>query len=217
MSAPPAWQARGLTALVALVAWFGVLLQLALSLRLAHGQGLSTADGLIAYLGYFTVLTNLLVAVSLSWPLLGPHTRPGRWFRRPGVATAVAVSIAMVGLAYHLLLRHMWNPQGLQWVADASLHYATPLLCALHWWVAVPPARMAWWAPLRWASWPVAYLAYALLRGAWLQSYPYPFIDVTALGYAQTLLNALGLLVAFLLLATGFVAAARWRLRSARR
>lgn len=216
MSAPPAWQPRGLTAWVALVAWFGVLLQLALSLRLAHGQGLSTADGLIAYLGYFTVLTNILVGVSLGWPLLGPHTTLGRWFRQPGVAAAVAVSIAMVGLAYHLLLRHLWNPQGAQWLADTVLHTLTPLLCLLHWWAVVPPARMAWSAPLRWACWPVAYLAYALLRGAGLQTYPYPFIDVNQLGYAQTLLNALGLLSAFLLLATGFVAVARWRLRSVR-
>ncbi|WP_137918226.1 Pr6Pr family membrane protein [Hydrogenophaga sp. 2FB] len=217
MNPPPLWRARWLTALVALVAWFGVLLQLALSLRLAHAQGGSTVDGWIAYLGYFTVLTNVLVAVSLSWPALGPHSGPGRWFRQPGVAAAVAVSIAMVGLAYHLLLRHLWNPQGAQWVADTVLHTLTPLLCLLHWWVVVPPARMAWRAPLRWACWPLAYLVYALLRGAWLQHYPYPFIDVNLLGYPQTLWNALGLLIAFLLLATGFVAVARGRLGSARR
>ncbi len=122
-----------LTALVALVAWFGVLLQLALSLQLAAANGKSVVDGLVVYLGYFTVLTNLLVAVSLSWPLLNPLSAPGRWFQRPDVASAIVVSIGIVGLAYHLLLRHIWNPQGLQWLADATLHYATPLLCLVHW------------------------------------------------------------------------------------
>lgn len=217
MSPPPIWRARGLTALVALVAWFGVLLQLVLSLQLARSQGLSNADGWIAYLGYFTVLTNLLVALSLSVPLLWPHSAAGRWFQRPGVATAVAVNIAIVGITYHLLLRDIWNPQGLQWVADVTLHTAVPLLGVLHWWIAVPPARMAWTAPLGWAGFPLAYLVYALLRGVWLQHYPYPFIDVTQLGYAHTLWNALGLLIAFLLLATGFVAVARWRHRSGAR
>ena len=127
------------------------------------------------------------------------------------MASAIVVSIAIVGLAYHLLLRHIWNPQGLQWLADVTLHYAVPLLCLVHWWFCVPPARMAWHAPLAWAAWPLAYLVYALLRGAWLQSYPYPFIDVTALGYPQTLLNAAGLLVVFLLLGSVLVAVGRAR------
>ncbi|MFN7121161.1 MAG: Pr6Pr family membrane protein [Hydrogenophaga sp.] len=201
-----------LTTLVALVAWFGVLLQLALSLQLAVANGKTAVDGLVVYLGYFTVLTNLLVAVSLSWPLLSPHSTPGRWFQRPGVASAIVVSIAIVGLAYHLLLRHIWNPQGLQWLADVTLHYAVPLLCLVHWWFAVPPARMAWRAPLAWAAWPLAYLVYALQRGVWLQSYPYPFIDVSALGYAQTLLNSAGLLAVFLVLGSVLVVVSRARL-----
>jgi hypothetical protein len=194
-----------LTRLVALVAWFGLLLQLALTIRLVLSQGGTVVGALVIYFGYFTVLTNLLVAVSLSVP--------ARWFRSPGVATGVAVSIALVGLAYHFLLRHVWNPQGLQWVADVTLHYATPLLCVLHWWWVVPPVRHAWYAPAVWATWPLAYLLYALWRGHWLQSYPYPFIDVTVLGYPQSLLNALGLLGAFLLMGLGFVAVARWRLK----
>lgn len=68
------WTAAGLTSLleravwgrVALLAWFGVLLQLVLSLRLAARNGQSVTQGLVACFGYFTVLTNLLVAASAS-------------------------------------------------------------------------------------------------------------------------------------------------------
>lgn len=207
------WRHPRLTLLVALVAWFGLGLQLLLSLRLVQAQGGTLPGGLALYLSYFTVLTNFLVAVSLSWPLLRPHSAPGRWFQQPGVATAVAVNIALVGLSYHFLLRNVWDPQGLQKVADITLHYAVPLLGVVHWWFAVPPARMAWRAPLVWAAWPLAYLAYALLRGLWLHTYPYPFIDVTALGYPRTLLNSLALLVVFLLVGVAFVAVARGRLK----
>ena len=213
MAAALAWRYPRLTLLVAAVAWFGLGLQLLLSLRLVVEQGGTPLGGLVVYLGYFTVLTNLLVAVSLSWPLLHPHSAPGLWFQQPGVATAVAVNIALVGLTYHLLLRNVWDPQGLQKVADLTLHYAVPLLGVVHWCFAVPPARMAWHAPLVWAAWPLVYLAYALLRGVWLQTYPYPFIDVLQLGYARTLLNSLGLLVVFLLVGIAFVAVARWRVR----
>lgn len=55
----------------------------------------------------------------------------------------------------------------------------------------------------------LAYLVHALLRGVWLQSDPYPFIDVTAPGYRQTLLNPAGLLIALLLLGSGLVAISR--------
>ncbi len=129
----------------------------------------------------------------------------------------MTVNIALVGLTYHLLLRNVWDPQGLQKVADVTLHYAVPLLVVLHWWLAVPPARMAWHAPLAWAIWPLAYLGYALMRGLWLGTYPYPFIDVVELGYPRTLLNALGLLVVFLLVGVAFVALARARLNPAPR
>ncbi len=207
------WRHPRLSLLVAALAWFGLGLQLWLSLRLVVAQGGTPLGGLVVYLGYFTVLTNLLVAVSLSLALWRPGNATGRWFRRPGVATAVAVNIALVGLTYHLLLRHVWDPQGLQKLADITLHYAVPLLGVLHWWLAVPPARMAWRAPLAWAAWPLAYLGYALLRGLWLGTYPYPFIDVATLGYPRTLLNALGLLVVFLLVGLAFVAVARGRLR----
>jgi hypothetical protein len=207
------WRHPRLSLLVAALAWFGLGLQLWLSLRLVVAQGGTPLGGLVVYLGYFTVLTNLLVAVSLSLALWRPGNAAGRWFRRPGVATAVAVNIALVGLTYHLLLRHVWDPQGLQKLADITLHYAVPLLGVLHWWLAVPPAHMAWRAPLAWAAWPLAYLGFALLRGLWLGTYPYPFIDVATLGYPRTLLNALGLLVVFLLVGLAFVAVARGRLR----
>jgi hypothetical protein len=216
MAQAPGWRHPRLTWLVALVAWFGLGLQLVLSLQLVASQGRTPLDGLVIYLGYFTVLTNLLVAVSMSLPLLQPDSAAGRWFQRPGVATAVVVNIALVGLTYHLLLRNVWDPQGLQKLADVTLHYGVPLLTLLHWWFVVPPTRMAWHAPLAWAAWPLAYLAYALLRGLWLQTYPYPFIDVTVLGYPRTLLHALGLLGVFLLVGMAFVAVARGRIRPSR-
>ena len=201
-----------LTTLVALVAWFGVLLQLVLSLRLAQAQGFPPVNGLIAYLGYFTVLTNIVVAATLSLARWGGRSRAARWCRDPSVATGVLLSILLVGLGYHVLLRAIWDPQGWAWVADGVLHYATPLLCLLHWWISVPATRLPWTEPLRWAAWPLVYVVYALLRGEWLLRYPYPFLDVAVLGYGRVLLNALGLLAVFLLLGTVLVAISRARI-----
>ena len=68
-----------------------------------------------------------------------------------------------------------------------------------------PPSRLAW------SLYPLAYFGYALLRGEWIGFYPYPFIDVTALGYARVLGNALVMLVAFLLLGLGVIGLDRWQ------
>ena len=49
----------------------------------------------------------------------------------------------------------------------------------------------------RWLLFPGAYLLWCLLRGAWVHEYPYPFIDVDALGWPIVLRNAVGVLMLF--------------------
>jgi hypothetical protein len=44
-----------------------------------------------------------------------------------------------------------------------------------------------------------------LIRGAFSGYYPYPFLDVTKLGYPQTLLNSAFIAVAFFIVALIFV------------
>jgi hypothetical protein len=204
---------------LALLVWFGVLLQLVLSLQLAQANGKSLIEGVLVYLGYFTVLSNGFVALVLTLPLADATTRPGRFFARPVVQSCAAISIVLVGLGYHLLLRHIWNPQGLQWLADGLLHYVTPLLFCLYWLWFAPKQGLGVWALLAACLYPLAYFVYALLRGAWLGSYPYPFIDVGVIGYGQACRNALGLLLAYvvvgaLLLALGRALAGCRRSRS---
>ena len=53
----------GAPRLLAVVAWFGVLLQLSLSVGLALANGKPVASGFVAYFGYFTVLTNIFVSL----------------------------------------------------------------------------------------------------------------------------------------------------------
>lgn len=78
------------------------------------------------------------------------------------------------------------------------LHYIVPALTLLYWLLLRHPQRLPAWQPLAWCIYPIGYLGYALIRGAWLGSYPYPFIDVSVLGYPRMLLNGIGLLVVFI-------------------
>lgn len=185
---------------LALVAWTAVLLQLALSVQLARANGKTAVDGVIAFAGYFTLLTNVLVAMVATAAWRAGTRSTLRGFDTAMVRGCATVAILTVGIGYHLLLRNIWSPQGWQWVADVLLHYVVPL-GTLAWWLVRPPReRLSLLAPLQWTLYPVAYFVYALLRGAWLGAYPYPFIDVAQLGYARVLANAIGLLIAFVVL-----------------
>ncbi len=181
-------------ALLSVLAWAAVSLQLGLSLQLVRAQGGGIADAVVIVLGYFTILSNLFVALTAGAVALSPGSRLASPMFRGCATTAIVV----VGLGYHLLLREIWDPQGWQWVADNLLHYAVPIAALAHWLWCPPHTRLPMHAPLLWALYPVAYLAYALIRGEWIGTYPYPFIDVPTLGYPRVFANAAGLLLVFL-------------------
>ena len=84
-------------------------------------------------------------------------------------------------------------------VADWILHYVTPALFVVYWLIFVPKRSLRWKHPLVWASYPLAYLIYALFRGGLSGFYPYPFIDVAVLGLPRVFLNGAALLVVFCL------------------
>lgn len=186
--------ARAAAVLLALLAWTALLLQLRLTLDATHARGGSTGEALLLYSGYFTITTNLFVALCASAQAWAPQSRlaGGAW---RGCATT---AIVLVGLGYHLLLRDIWDPQGWQRVADDLLHYAVPVAALAHWLWYRPAAPLPAWQPLVWALYPAAYFVYALARGAWLGQYPYPFVDVAALGYPRVFANAGVLLLAYL-------------------
>ncbi len=196
--AKPCTALRPVAGLVALLAAAAVVLQYVLLLRAApDGAALAT----LRFLSYFTILSNLAVVVACAVMASG---RPS-WIASPRALGAVALYIAVTGLVYVLVLRHLWQPQGLQWWADSGLHYATPL-AYLGWWLGlVPHARLRWRDLGAWLLFPLAYLAWTLLRGAWLGEYPYPFIDVGTLGLAGALRNAALVCVGFVVVGAALV------------
>jgi hypothetical protein len=204
---------RPLATFGAVLGWFGLVLQLWLSIALTEAQGQGSLAGVWLFLAFYTILTNLLVAAALTSAARGPKGGITRFLLRPGVQTALAMSIAIVGLIYNLMLRQLWHPEGWQLVADVIVHDIMPPLYLLYWWLAVPKRDLRWSHVLVWQSYPAAYFAYVLLRGASNGWYPYPFLDVRTLGYGQVLVDAVLVLLAFIAVALALVALGRWQAR----
>ncbi|WP_150631239.1 Pr6Pr family membrane protein [Pseudomonas fluorescens] len=202
---------RRFVAVAALLGWAGLSIQLYLIFYSRWALGASLLGGLLSFFSYFTVLSNTLVATVLTCALTSRESAARRWFLQPWVSSGIAVSIAVVGLAYNVLLRHLWHPEGWQWLADELMHDVMPLLFLAWWWLCVPKGTLRLRHIALWVIYPLVYFAYALLRGHLLATYPYPFIDVDTLGYPQVFVNAGGLFAGFVLIALLVIALDRRR------
>jgi hypothetical protein len=190
---------RIIAAIAALCGWAGLAIQLWL---LIPSMGL--IEGFWRFVGFFTILTNILTAMVATAVALGRETGLGGARARLMAAT----SILMVGLVYSVALRSLWNPAGLQKVADVLLHDAAPLLW-LALWLFAPHSRLAWreigWALLL----PSFYVIYAMGRGMVDGWYAYWFLNPAAQSPAELLVSILILLCAFVLMAAALVATDR--------
>lgn len=183
-------------AVLAVVAWAALVWQYGL---MVEGQpAAEIAARTVNFFSFFTILTNLLCALALTLPLIAPDG-VGRFWVRPVVRGMITVCIAIVMIVYHLLLRTTWDPQGAQKVVDYTLHYIVPAAFVLDWLLFVPKGALRWSAAFVWLAYPLVYGLWTLAHGAMSGFYPYPFMDVDALGYPAVLVNMAGLVFAFLL------------------
>ena len=151
--------------------------------------------------GYFTVLTNILVALTLGSAALRGEVTARR-------VTAVTLAIVLVALVYHPFLSGLRDLEGLALMADHGLHSAVPAL-ALLWWLAFAPKDVTLRDLPFWMIWPAAYAVYALTRGALTGFWAYPFLDADALGWLVVARNVAALIAAFAIGGLGFIAVAR--------
>ncbi|WP_458376427.1 Pr6Pr family membrane protein [Pseudomonas pergaminensis] len=194
----------------ALAGWVGLAIQQYLISYSRWSTGASLLGGLINFFSFFTVLTNTLAVVVLSYALVERESAAKRFFLAPSISSGVAASIVVVSLAYNLLLRHLWTPTGFQFIADELLHDVMPVLFLIYWWRCVPKGSLRLKHIGAWVIYPLVYFAYALLRGDLLGQYQYPFIDVSTLGYPQVFVNAGGILAGFVLIALAVVGLDRY-------
>jgi hypothetical protein len=177
-------------AAIALAAAIGLALQF--SATFAHVGSVRAALWILA--DYFTILTNLAVAIAFTGLCI-------RWddSQRPRLLAGLTLAILLVGIVYAILLRPIDHPQGLARTANTFLHIVTPILVTLFWLAIVPKGALRLTDPLVFAAFPLLYFGYALARGAADGHYPYPFVNVAKIGLDHTLINAARIALGFLI------------------
>lgn len=165
-------------------------------------------------LNYFTVLSNLLVAfyflVDAVWMLnhLGKAKRGGEWQIK--FKHAVLMCIVLTGVIANTLIAGQFSNQtGAMATSMMLLHICTPVMAVLDWILFERKGQIRPGEPFVWMVLPLLYFAYVMVAvGVFgfdfspLQTgsrYPYPFIDLDALGIQQLLANVGLIAVAFLI------------------
>ncbi|MDQ6702595.1 MAG: Pr6Pr family membrane protein [Pseudomonadota bacterium] len=192
----PLYGQRGCAAVIAGLGWFGLGVQLYFNIQDALVKNLPVAGHLLDYFSFFTIETNLLVALVLTIFCARPQAE--RFLTRPSVKSALVVYIIIVGVVYAVLLRNLWHPHGLQLLADLLLHDAIPFLYPFYWLAFLSKGSLRWSDPAWWLVYPVLYFLYSMLRGAAFGTYLYPFFDAAQLGFARVWVNGIVLLAAFI-------------------
>jgi hypothetical protein len=180
--------ARIAAACVAILAWAGLVVQFAVS----YQQTPSILGVLWVIFAYFTIITNLLVAIVFTAIALDRAT-PG-W-----VVAGTTLSILLVGITYSLLLHGTMELSAGSNVANVLLHFVTPVLVPLFWLLFTSKGSLTWSHPLVWAIYPLAYLAYDMVRGSVTGRFAYPFLNAAKIGWTQTCLNAFYIAIAFMM------------------
>lgn len=199
--------ARTAHGLVALVVVASLVVQLVL--LLGGGADANTGDSqaevpvstrLVRLFSYFTIQSNLFVLLASVTLALAPQ-RDGRVWRVLRLDALLGITIT--GLVYWTLLAPIVDLHGAALAAGLGFHLVSPVAALAVWWWLGPRRRITW-STVAWAfAWPLAWVAYTLVHGAWTGWYPYPFLDVGVIGYPRTFLGVgavlvLGLLVALL-------------------
>lgn len=162
------------------------------------------------YFSYFTVLSNVIgVLVLLVGGLADP--RSTRWQLLRGAATLYMV---ITGIIYAVLLSNIDVTLNDKWIND-TMHRYLPLVLLLDWVLTPPRMRIGDTLAVSWLWFPLVYGVYTLVRGPFVDWYPYPFIDPRQQGYPQMAIGLVVLLLAFVLMALAVNAAGRiartWR------
>jgi uncharacterized membrane protein len=150
------------------------------------------------FFSFFTIQSNLLAVAALFLLVLVPRAQRTPLF--DAARSAAVLYMAITGVVFALLLSGLQEElqTSASWV-DFVLHKLMPVALFADWLVERPRHRLPWWTVAAWLAYPLTWFAYTLVRGAGVDWYPYPFVDVSEHGYGGVLARAVGLAVGFAL------------------
>jgi hypothetical protein len=200
-------KARWWFGLTAAAVAFGIVVNVAVAATATGGFFTTAAGRVFNVFCFFTIQSSLIVGVTcLLLAIDGGRTSTMfDTFRLIGI-----VAITITGVVYHAALRSLFDLESWALLGDVTVHTVVPFLAVGTWIVFGPRGRTS--RRIMWLSllFPVFWFVFALIRGAIVDYYAYPFVDVVRLGYPKVLMNAVWVGLLYLGVAAAAVALDGW-------
>jgi hypothetical protein len=187
--------------------FFGVLVMWALYTSFNR-----TDESTLQWASAFTHEANFLVGLLLlggAFLSAGVLASP-RWDHLRGAAV---VYLVITFFVYGFLIREFDNPftTTRHWT-HTVLHQVMPLVVVVDALIQPFFHRIHWRMALVWTIYPAIYFAYSMIRGAFVDWYPYDFINPDEVGgYDGVAMYAVGILAAFIGMSLLVIALSRMR------
>ncbi|OCG26047.1 hypothetical protein A9G11_01610 [Gilliamella sp. wkB108] len=141
---------------------------------------------LVFYYSFFTVLSNFMLALSCLWLVFKPNCNR---FSFKVIRLNGLVGVIITALVYNFILRAIHRPpNAILTFTNESLHVVLPILGILSWLIWGPFRRINFNVIIGSLLSMLTYGVYIFVRGYFTNQYPYPFINVTRIGYPKALL-----------------------------
>ncbi len=141
------------------------------------------------FFSYYTTLTNILVGMWAFLSLVQISGVLGEAAHNANAVTAITFYIVTVGIGNYMMFS-IKELNLLRKFADLSVHAVVPAMMLIYWLLYIDKASISFKFVHYWMIYPIVYAAYTLMHGVWTGFYPYPFVNVKALGANRVLLNA---------------------------
>lgn len=218
---------RRVYAIAAGITWFGLIFGLVLTIFNVYPPtdmppnslgdnppGLAGLPGRLAdTASYFTNLSNLLVAIVMTMLARNPDRRGLVWNT---IRMDSLVMISITGLIYAIVLAPDAQVEGLDIIVNSIKHYIVPAMTVFLWLLVGPRRQLTLSSVFTALVIPIAWAVFTLIRGQFIDAYPYGFLNVIAYGLPAVLVNiagvaALGIVLGLLFWAIDFLLGRRTR------
>lgn len=200
----PVSPARLLFGSTAAAVFAGLVVQVRVVATAGHSPWSSIPARIFNVFCYFTIQSNVIVGVTCLMLAI----RLDRRSRAFAVCRLVGVvAITITGIVYHVAIAHLTEFDSWALVADQLTHTVVPIATMVGWLLFGPRGLTSWRIAGLTLLYPLAWMAFTLVRGSIVDFYPYHFIDVDTLGYGKVAANGVWIAFLFVAVAAGLHAA----------
>jgi hypothetical protein len=195
--------ARPWFAATAAAALVGLIIQIGASSGNASVFGGTPLGRSLNIFAFFTIQSNVILGATALLLAINPSRSSAvfRVFRMMGL-----IGITVTFVVFHVALSHLLELDTWAEAANQLQHTVVPVLAIVGWLAFGPRGLTSAGVAKLSVLFPACYMAFALIRGAFDGFYPYPFANVTNLGYLKVVINGFWISLLFVGLAAGATA-----------